>query len=167
MNDFAKEMNVKPSLTILIQKGTEIDADTLEEHVRNKFSDKESGKFSLVYVYYYADKEYQYPEGKSNVLYIGKTIGQKKDKKISAAYRFKHLKGGSDYKQNITLSAIYNQKDVIGLDIFEVEDCGEVEKKWRYSFLNKFKALPIADGAAYSKEKCFSESDDEKIEDCE
>ena len=38
-------------------------------------------------------------------------------------------------------------------------------KKWRYSFLNKFKALPTADGAAYSKEKCFSESDDEKIED--
>ena len=151
MNDF---ISGKPKATFIICKDSEITAETLSDKVKEKIPDNKDGEeFSLLYVYYYADKKFQYPSGQSNVLYIGHTKGENTNSGKSAGFRFKHLRNGADYKQNITLSKIYGNGDVIGLDIFEVADCITEEKSNRYKFLNTYGALPIADGAAYSKEK--------------
>ena len=151
MNDFYKS---ELCATFIIHKEGEITADTLYQKVRERFPDKEENEeFSLLYVYYYKDKVFKYPFKDSNVLYIGHTKGQKTEGKKSAGFRFMHLKSGHDYKQNITLSRMYERGDIIGLDVFEVANCIDEEKLRRYEFLNKYGALPIAYGAAYSKAK--------------
>ena len=164
MNDFK---NGIVTHTFVISKKGEIKADNLPAKIEEVFPDKEDGSaFSLVYIYYYKNKKFKYPCGKSNVLYIGHTVGQRKGSKISASFRFMHLKDGKDYNQNITLSKIYQLGKKIGLDIIEINDCASTEKKYRYEFLNRFGALPIADGAAYSKNKAavLVESVDTKLE---
>lgn len=164
MNTYKNE-NVK--CTFIIHKESETNAETLEKKVGEKIPDMELSKeFNLVYVYYLVDKKIQYPIFESDVLYIGKTNGQKHNQKKSAAFRFVHLREGQDYKQNITLRHFYEKGCVIGLDIIEVENCKDVEKSWRYEFLNTYGALPIADGASYSKEKGFiNKSTDEAVDD--
>lgn len=156
MNTFinCKEKEEKLIASFIIHKDHDVNADTLEEYVRGKIKDKgENESYSLVYIYYLIDKKVQYPRKESDVLYIGKTNGQKKGNKKSAAFRFVHLRNGQDYKQNITLREYYQQGYVIGLDIYEIENCECVEKTLRYDFLNQYGALPIADGSSYSKEK--------------
>ena len=100
------------------------------------------------------------------MLYIGCTKGEKHNGVKSAAFRFVHLKDGCDCKQNVTLGSYYKKGYVIGLDIFEVSNCRSVEKSWRYEFLMNYGALPIAEGAAYSKDKAnfLNVSTDEFIE---
>ena len=155
MNDFYNGPNCHGKCSFLIQKGSLLDASKIESEIDNKFPNKIGNQGSgLLYVYYYADLTYKYPDGESNVLYIGHTCGQQKNGKISLGFRFKHLKAGKDNKQNITLSAVYDKNAVLGLDIFMIENCAEEERKLRYKFLQKYKALPIADGAAYKKDKC-------------
>ena len=152
MNTF--KGNEKLKYTFIIHKDFAINAESLQDKIKEQISDKETTEsYGLVYIYYLVDKKFQYPCVESDVLYIGKTNGQKHNNQKSAAFRFVHLKDGQDYKQNITLRKYYQQGNVIGLDIYEIENCEEVEKSWRYSFLNKYGALPIADGASYSKEK--------------
>ena len=165
MNSFKGKEKLK--FTFIIHKDFDTNSDTLEEKIRKQIPDKDkSESYSLVYIYYLVDKFFQYPCQESDVLYIGKTVGENKGNKKSAAFRFVHLKDGQDYKQNITLRKYYEQGNVIALDIYEVEDCDKIEKEWRYSFINKYGALPIADGASYSKEKAsfINKSTDEVIE---
>lgn len=155
MNDFYNGSNCRGKCSFLIQKGSLLDASKIGSEIDNKFPNKIGKQGSgLVYVYYYTDLTYKYPDDESNVLYIRHTCGQQKNGKSSFGFRFKHLKAGKDNKQNITLSAIYDKNIVLGLDVFMIENCADEEKKLRYKFLQRYKALPIADGAAYKKDKC-------------
>lgn len=152
MNTF--KGNEKLKYTFIIHRDFDITADNLSSKIEEKIPDKGINEsYNLVYIYYLADKKVQYPCAESDVLYIGKTNGQIHNNQKSAAFRFVHLKDGRDYKQNITLGKYYQQGNVIGLDIYEVDDCEDVEKMWRYDFLSQYGALPIADGASYSKDK--------------
>ena len=165
MNSFINRGYPKASYNI--SKNGEINANNLTTRIRQDIPDVESGDFSLVYIYYLDGTLFPYPNDKSDVLYIGSTIGQKYNKKISAAFRFVHLRNGQDNKQNITLQTYYNNGEKIKLDIYEVDDCRNTEKQWRYEFLQQYGALPIADGAAYSKDKesFITASNDETIDD--
>lgn len=167
MNSFKFKKEEKLIASFVIHKDSDINAENLESRIREKIPDKkESENFSIVYIYYLIDKHVKYPKGESDVLYIGKTNGQKYNGKKSAAFRFVHLKDGQDYKQNITLGEYYQQGKVIGLDIYEVGNCQETEKNWRYEFLQEYGSLPIADGASYSKEKgkFINKSTDEALD---
>ena len=167
MNTFINrtEKGKKLLASFIIHKDYDVNADTLESFIKEKILDKdENESFNLVYIYYLVDKKIQYPCKESEVLYIGKTNGQKKGNKKSAAFRFVHLRDGQDRKQNITLGRYYKQGCVIGLDIYEVDDCKEQEKTLRYVFLDEYGALPIADGAAYSNNKFINKSVDEVID---
>lgn len=144
-----------------------INCDTLKSKIKEVISDS-SERDNIIYIYYLLDnKKFNYPLGDgSDVLYIGKTIGEKKGQMFSVSDRFVHLKAGKDYKQNITLGIFYNKGYKIGLDIFRVDDCNKKETELRYKFLNKYGSLPIADGSSYSaaKSRFASDSDDEVIE---
>ena len=151
MNTFISKKD-KKSYTFIIHKDSNTNAKNLEGEIKKVIPDKPIGdNYSLVYIYYLVDKKFNYPKGESDVLYIGSTIGEKHNNKKSAAFRFAHLKEGTDCKQNITLQYFYKKGDAIGLDIYELNDCRETEKQWRYQFLKKYYALPIADGASCSK----------------
>ena len=144
-----------------------INGDTLKAKIKEVISDS-SQRDKIIYIYYLLDnKKFKYPSGdESDVLYIGKTIGEKKGEMFSVSDRFVHLKTGKDYKQNITLGIFYKKGCKIGLDIFRVDDCNKKETELRYRFLNQYGSLPIADGSSYSeaKSKFVSDSDDEAIE---
>lgn len=168
MNEFYKDENSDNNKhSFIIHKNFKTNAENLEKEIRNLIPDsKNEDPLGYVYIYYLIDKTYNYPKEESDILYIGSTIGEKTGKGKSIAFRFKHLKDGKDYKQNITLKYFYEDGNVIGLDIFKVDDCRSKEKELRYMFLNKFGSLPIADGSSYSTEKSrfINISTDEALE---
>lgn len=58
---------------------------------------------------------------------------------------------GKDNKQNIVLNYYYNKGYTIGLDLFFVENCRNVEKDFIYKFIIEYKSQPVAQGASYNK----------------
>lgn len=150
MNDFYNESN--SALELKIKKGTSCDAINMLKEIDSVFPPKSEGEFNIVYIYYLINEKFIYPNGESNVLYIGCTKGEKNNGVCYASFRFKHLRSGSDNKQNVTLSYYYEKDYEIGLDIYDVNDCVKLEKELRISFLSKFSSFPIADGCSYKKQ---------------
>lgn len=142
------EINKKSSATSL---------DSLEERIDEKISPRYDGReFNVVYCYLLKNDLYSYPNGESNILYIGSTIGElMKSKKRSLSYRFKHCKEGKDNKSNLCLRFFYEHGDVLILKIFNLEktkySCREKERELRRLFTQTYAARPIADGASYKK----------------
>lgn len=71
------------------------------------------------------------------------------------SFRFKHCMSGKDEKINECLNYYYNSDVKLVLEIFNFsnnENRKEIEKNLRNSFLQKYAALPIADGASKIKE---------------
>ena len=124
-------------------------------------------KFNVVYVYSLINEKYQYPKGKSNILYIGHTRGQIHNGKDSLGFRFRHCCLGDDNKQNVTLMEyVHTLCKALLLEIYIIkDDCAIVESNKRYEFLMKFGSLPIADGASYNKKKIQQVSELIEIED--
>ena len=109
MNKFYSDNNSDNNqYSFIIHKDFKTNAENLEKEIRNLIPDSNNeDPLSYVYIYYLIDKTYNYPKKESDVLYIGSTIGEKTGKCKSIAFRFKHLKDGKDYKQNITLKYFY------------------------------------------------------------
>lgn len=102
----------------------------------------------LVYLYFLNDCTLQYPEGKSNILYIGEA------QRISepSAIRFRqHISPGktigSDTGNNLILSHYFHANWDMGLSIFSVEeDRKAIERNLIYAHINKYGSPPIAQG---------------------
>jgi hypothetical protein len=159
MNDFI-ETTIKLTHSYIICKTCGIKADDLEKAIDKDFSYKaKTEKFELVYVYSLINTKFKYPNDESNVLYIGHTNGQitknGEEQIKSAGFRFKHCMNGSDNKQNICLGQYYENGFALSLDIYDLKDSSakEKENEYRYLFLRKYGALPIADGASYNRKK--------------
>lgn len=149
MNDFFNGDGHK--LSLIIKKDSNCNSKTMLKDIDNVFPPSKTPIYNILYVYYLVKKNFKYPANTSNVLYIGCTKSELNKGLYYVSFRFKHLRNGEDKKQNITLSYYYERNEEIGLDIFVVENCIEVEKKLRFSFLKKFCSLPIADGCSYRK----------------
>ena len=111
-------------------------------------------KFNAIYCYSLQDKVIDYPNGKSNVLYIGKTEGEVNDGKRKMSFRFKHCMSGKDGKINECLKFYYNTGTNLVLEIYALagdKPCKEMETSLRNLFLQTYAALPMADGASIKK----------------
>ena len=143
------------STYVVCKQDPRCSVDSLMEHINADFPPKEKEKnFNVVYVYLLSDATFEYPTGKSSVLYIGRCEGEKYKDKKNLGYRFKHCKEGKDSKRNICLWRYYEKGAVLTLKIFDLKrdfSNATVEKELRYAFLEKHHALPIADGASYKK----------------
>ena len=116
--------------------------------------EKDNKRFNVVYCYSLSNQKFEYPNGNSNVLYIGYTIGQKKKSKISLSFRFVHCKEGKDCKSNMCLRHYYKNNIPLTLEIYQLPEnnCAQTEElKLRKRFLEEYASLPIADGASYKK----------------
>ena len=152
MNDFTTELT-STKYTYKIKHNSILSAEMLEKQIDKDFLPRgiKDNRFSVMYVYYLYDKKIRYNNKKTNVLYIGSTTGEIKGDKIFLGYRFKHLMSGKDNKQNIVLNYYYNKGYTIGLDLFFVENCRNVEKDFIYKFIIEYKSQPVAHGASYNK----------------
>lgn len=163
MNTFIEKSN--PVASFLLRKGSGITADSLEAEVEKKYITSEQTNLLIWYIFIIWLTRNSHIHAAFLMYYTQakQMVKRRRDVK-SAAFRFVHLKDGQDCKQNITLGRYYKKGKTIGLDIYEVDDCKKKEKELRYRFLNEYGALPIADGAAYSNDKFFIKSVDEKID---
>lgn len=108
-------------------------------------------KFNAIYCYSLREGTFSYPNGESNVLYIGSTAGESNGGKRKMSFRFKHCMSGKDKKINECLKFYYSQGTKLMLEIYDLpatKSGKECEKRLRTMFLQKFAAMPIADGAS-------------------
>ena len=135
--------------------GTDGPIKAVINKIEKDFPSCTSSKFNVVYCYSLSTGTFDYPNGKSNVLYIGHTEGELKKSKISLSFRFVHCKEGHDCKSNICLRHYYKAQIPLTLEIYVLPNtrpAQKVEAKLRWQFLEKYAALPIADGASYKKQ---------------
>lgn len=133
--------NSDPSLSV----------DKLYKKINSDFPQQEK-RFNVVYFYSIVNQEIDYPNGKSSILYIGKTEGEMHHGKKDLGYRFKHCKEGRDSKSNLCLRYYYQKGRTLLLTIFLLEDSfsfHQVEQELRREFLKTYCAFPMADGASY------------------
>jgi len=154
MNDFIKD---KSSIGLfIVSKGSkEHNNKSLKDRINKLFPPKEkTERFNIIYVYSLQESSFKYPNDESNVLYIGQTEEQQHKGKKDLGFRFMHCKNGEDNKQNICLSQYYDSGETLVLELYEASDkTSDEEARYRYDFLNKYGALPIAEGASYNKSK--------------
>lgn len=111
-------------------------------------------KYNAIYCYSLRDAIIDYPNGKSNVLYIGETEGEINNGVRKMSFRFVHCMNGKDSKINECLKFYYNSGRRLVLEIYTLtgdKSRKEIEKMLRNSFLRKYAALPMADGASIKK----------------
>ena len=162
MNDFIAKSRLswcKKKHYEILGDGTNGPLNAVIKEIEKDFPSKpvsSNTRFNVVYCYSLLKDEFPYPNGKSNVLYIGRTMGQKKGQEISLSFRFVHCKDGKDCKSNMCLRYYYKNKVPLLLEIYELPTnttAQVAEGCLRKAFVNLHSALPIADGASYKKQK--------------
>lgn len=158
MNDYISplQLGCTKTKTYEIQgDGTDRPLKTVITKIEKDFPSCTNSKFNVVYYYSLSTGTFDYPNGKSNVLYIGYTEGELKKSKTSLSFRFVHCKDGHDCKSNICLRHYYKTQIPLTLEIYvlpSTRPAQKIEAKLRRQFLEKYAALPIADGASYKKQ---------------
>ena len=161
----SNKIELKKSYKIHPDKDGYCSVDDLEKRIDQDFPAIDCNLcFNVVYFYsLQGNSGYNYPNGTSSIIYIGHSVGQKKNgtNQRFLGYRFKHCKEGKDCKSNETLRYYYKRlekenDEYINLNIYQkaIEDKNtvlEIEQQARRAFLKKYKAYPIADGASYKK----------------
>ena len=152
MNDFISYPNTIDCKTYNLIKDTSDDINSLEKRINNDFAPRSSSStFNVIYCYYFIEKKFSYPNGDSNILYIGESEGEKHQSSKSLGFRFAHCKQGTDNKINICLRHYYECGEKLAIDIYDLplSLCRKAEElKLRKNFLEKYHAMPIADGAS-------------------
>lgn len=137
-----------------IQLGTSNDRDLLLTLKDKNHKNYIGEKTSVIYVYSLVDSDIQYPNKSGKVLYIGETC----KKANPTGLRFsQHIqsndKGGRGGTINYTLHRYYWNGAKLSLDIFEVGDVTDLERKkiesdLIHSHIKIYGSLPIAQGTS-------------------
>lgn len=151
LSSLLNDKTEKIRLYFLNKVNLEYSVEKLREKINTDFP-RQNKKFNVVYFYSIVNQEIEYPNGKSSILYIGKTEGELYRGKKDLGYRFNHCKEGRDSKSNLCLRHYYQTGLTLSLTIFLLKDAflfHDVEQELRREFLKRYCAFPLADGASY------------------
>ncbi len=129
------------------------DIDYLSNKIQSDFpNDPKCEEFNLVYIYSMLNNDRDYYLGKSNIIYIGHTKGEKIDGYQKAFPRFQHCKSNRVLgKRNLSLNKMYEDHTELLLRIYNIKNeykCSQLENELRYKFLAEHYELPLADGSS-------------------